>query len=691
MKLGPVFVATTLLLAALIGGHLTVEAQPILNGLWAALASEGQVPALSNLLVAAPITLCFAAMLCLRRTIQSLHWKMAAVSFALLATLAVSLVFSEFRYSSGLALAEFTLAICTMFAAIGLSGRINGPRIACWGLALGCTLVALKGISEYGRMRQIDPSWRIFADWINQNALAGMLLLGFCVTLGLAASRERRQAFAACLCAALIGLALILTQSKGGLIAAALGAATVFCLLAAWTRPRSLVAPVASIVLAAGLGFGISKANSVQGGTGPLARVANAGATSEQSAGFRKLLWQGALANIQQNPLGTGLGVYRYSSSKSGYTPQTHLAHNSYLQLAAETSPLALLLFVGLLLMWFAKVLRAPTALNLEQNSLRAGIVGAIVGALAHNVVDSDLYHFGIAVIFFCLLGLGLQLAADGTGPELAPNTYRIGAACLLYLIPLTALGIYASDQVKKGTLLTSVVRGSGTDLAAQLEGLNSSDPDTYALRARYNADRASALDDFLMAAKLAPSGRNLRALAQANLLAGKTASAAEALNRHLLFDPNNLLTLKALMKLYAESGEPERAKQVALRLLDVEKKPYFTVRAIPELIPTETYDARLYLASTEADLASRARLIEEAIEGFKKYKDVTIPRLRQAYDPNDPTSNFAGETLGDANQKFAVAEAAAKELARVYRQLGDEAAAARTEEVRASFSSTGD
>src|SRR5204862_536544 len=67
--------------------------------------------------------------------------------------------------------------------------------------------------------------------------------------------------------------------------------------------------------------------------TTPATPVATASADqNEQSSGFRFLLWKGAAKLIKSNPIGYGIGTYRYESARPGYTTETQLAHNTFLQ-----------------------------------------------------------------------------------------------------------------------------------------------------------------------------------------------------------------------------------------------------------------------------------------------------------------------------------------------------------------------
>jgi hypothetical protein len=105
-------------------------------------------------------------------------------------------------------------------------------------------------------------------------------------------------------------------------------------------------------------------------------------------------------------------------------------------------------------------------------------------------------------------------------------------------------------------------------------------------------------------------------------------------------------------------------------RLVAVEDTPYFQVRAIPELVPTETYEARLKLAR-RTDGERKIKLLSGAVDGYGKYRDATWPTIKR-YAEVDPSASYGGESLQEATQKLELAAAAATELAQTYRARGE-------------------
>lgn len=118
---------------------------------------------------------------------------------------------------------------------------------------------------------------------------------------------------------------------------------------------------------------------------------------SEQDiyAWSRLNIWKSAFAMIADNPLGVGAGMYRFYSPRyafpvdeafARYGRVAETAHNAYLDIAVELSPLSALaiIFTGIFLL--AKALKQARK---EKNFLYVGVLGALASVLAHGAVDS--------------------------------------------------------------------------------------------------------------------------------------------------------------------------------------------------------------------------------------------------------------------------------------------------------------
>lgn len=684
-------VALSLALAVVAGGRLSTGQAAVEPGFAATigviLTGDG-APILAHAVAGALACLALGLTLWNRRVVQtpSLRFWIAIAAFVGLLT--VSILVSRFKAASLQTFAEWASYVTVLMAVVATSGRRLGPEILLWTLSGACGFLAARGIMEYAT--QPDPTWRIFAGWVNPNALAGILLLGLFPAFGLLLVRERVPRLAAGALAVLIGLALALTQSKGGFLAAGVGlvAMSVFAVVwGSWRRVAALAAPLAVVAL---LVFGLTLRNRTAEGGSALSRVTEVAATSEQSAGYRILLWKSALDLMRTDPAGVGLGVFRFESARPGRVPPTVLAHQSYLQIGAEAGALALVLFVAALVCWLVEVLRGARALPVDRNLLRASVVAAVVASGAHSFIDSDLYYFGIGFAFFAILGIGLQLASDGTGPELLPSGVRRGLGASTCATLLIALLFFGSVDWLKARLRYSLVSRDpeqATALAQRLEGLAGFDGEALSLAAATKSDdeRLRLLEQ---AAALAPSPGNWRAVARAYLAEGNTRGAERALREALITDPNNLPARRLLVENALAASDDEAAWKEATALVEIESKPYFQVRALPEVIPTETAYGRLVLSRLlpgrlENYLPQQAHHLGKAVSIYLDYARITRPRVENAAKAGMP---FAGETLEDVEARLIEGRDAARELAEVARRLHDPTLAARAQQALGVF-----
>jgi hypothetical protein len=138
-----------------------------------------------------------------------------------------------------------------------------------------------------------------------------------------------------------------------------------------------------------------------------------------------------------------------------------------------------------------------------------------------------------------------------------------------------------------------------------------------------------------------------------------------------LELDPNNLPALLLLTQALSQE-DPLQARAMAERLIAVEDTPYFKVRALPEIVPTETYSARLYLGSVAKDPKQRELQLRAGVEGFLRYAASTVPAVRRMPDGMP----YGGETKQSATEKLQYGLSGAKALEDIYRSSGDKSGA---------------
>lgn len=626
-------VAVTAFLAPILGGQMVLDVRPISpGGLVPAIFSETQGASTAHLLVALPV-LGVLVLALLRRHVQQLPQTRIAGFIAVFMLFAWgSVAMSPYRTVSLATAFEWTAMILAFFAVVGLAGRQRGPVAILAALVGGVAVISLLGIREY--VSQPDPTWRIFANWINPNALAGLLPFGILGGLGLfATTQDRLSKVLAGLGVVLPAIALFLSQSKGGLLAFGVG---LIVLLAWWIvqggTARVKLAGTASIlpVLGIALAIGLTSAQRAKvSAAGPaLGRLAQASNTQEQSAGFRSMLWRTAGELTKDQPIGRGFGTFRFNSSRPGIIPQTHTAHQSILQLASEVGIIGLGALLLAVVILAVEGLRGVKSLPDEVRILRGAVYAALGAAVVHNMIDSDLYVFGTGILFFMLCGVLLQLSPDGSNPEFAQKPLRwiTAGATVLTLIGMLFTAVV---DLRLGGLRHQAGVQDPNTLASfsALEGLASNDYRYWSLGARLTSDSREKIQRLENSIAVGPTIPALRQLAFEKDALGDLVGAQRALNDALRLDPNNLPTLFKLVLIH-EKTDLDRAKETARRLIEVESKPYFTVRALPELVPTETFEAREWLADRTSDPKERSELLKGAIDGYVSYAQQTVPQV---------------------------------------------------------------
>lgn len=135
-----------------------------------------------------------------------------------------------------------------------------------------------------------------------------------------------------------------------------------------------------------------------------------AGVTSAQG---RFHLWKGTLRMIKEFPLlGTGIGTYAciYSVYQHGGIYSKH-AHNTYLELFAETGVLGFALFLAIILLILKK--QFGLLLDLRDEHIRGIALALFAGSVAffvRNLIDFDWYTPLVALVFWSLVGLTFSL-----------------------------------------------------------------------------------------------------------------------------------------------------------------------------------------------------------------------------------------------------------------------------------------
>lgn len=613
-----------LVLAPLTAGRLELGSEPVEPSL------RGMITALFTTGTLLPVALWLITLLALVAAIGEWKWRpvgndVVPPAARLLAALFLlwmlaSVVVSAYRW--GTVVTWSLWATCV--AAAWLFSLRRGQEIWATGfaLALAGTLASAFAIREYAENVRVVPNWRVFGTFANPNFLAGYLCLTMPVTLGLAMASLPGQSPAPDRTLRgrgemrwLLGFgawmqvtAILLTGSRFGTASAVLALLVLAGWMAfnrSWNRQRALLLGVVCLAV---LGTAFFTARALTARVTP--QVAQAG---EHSGGFRLWTWRGTLRMARAHPLlGTGLGTYEIAYPRYAYVGFTRLAHNSYLQLAAEAGVPALMLLLGTLgvLAWSVgrTERRTTNAVDAggagwnppyDARALRAGLAGSIAAGLARNLIDSDWSVFACLFTFWAIVGLILSLASYSPREEREVGEVPLHrlhlahtALLALALIVLTLrMGGALNANSANWNLSQGIPDEEGYRRATEWEPFNG---DHYlSLGMLYlgmaragDASRAEDAERFLRrSAELTPLSKTWYHLG--NLyrdVLGDPARATEAYRRALELDPHALRVMIELGKTLEQQGKLEEAEAVYRRMLQIENSVYHQVRAIPEL-----------------------------------------------------------------------------------------------------------
>ena len=442
-------IAIGALLTPLLGGQISVDRMSIPGGITAFFQSVLgglETPMLSHSLLALVFAAAVIAALKSRMIVQAPKAMFSGAMAAFVALLLLSIGFSQFRYASLAAATEWLSYAVALFGTVACVGRGRGPLLVLQALVTGVAVLAVLGLKDWAVQVKADPGYRLTGGWINPNAFAGMMAIGLVLAVALPASKERLGVALRWLAVFLCTTALMLTGSRAGLYASLAGILVWSALELVWRTGPKRVA-VAALVVGLGVSAGIGLPKAVARGPGASAAAsarALGGGTTDDSAQFRRNLFVGAMQLIKEQPLGRGVGTYRYYSAKPGLTTQTQLAHNNVLQTGVESGVLAVGCLVVAWFVWAGYVLRKASGIPAEQNMLRAGVFAAVATVVAQGMLESNLSYFGIGLAFHLLLGLGILVAPDAIGPEYLTKTARwsVGVTAAVISMVMGYMGI---------------------------------------------------------------------------------------------------------------------------------------------------------------------------------------------------------------------------------------------------------
>ena len=250
-----------------------------------------------------------------------------------------------------------------------------------------------------------------YGQFINKNHFAYLMEMAFGLVIGLALAagikRERLLIYVALLLP--IWTALVLSNSRGGILAMLVQIVSAALLLGS-RRQATVLRAALLVVLVAGVLFGTlwlggdRLASNFENATSEL----NAAETNMRAGVSRNEIWRATLKMFAAHPItGVGLGGYwigitEYHDASGLMTPQE--AHNDYLELLSSGGLVGLAIGV-----WFAVMLIRAVLANLAVDTgyiraLRFGAILGITGVAAHSLVDFGLHIMVNAIVFVSLI-----------------------------------------------------------------------------------------------------------------------------------------------------------------------------------------------------------------------------------------------------------------------------------------------
>ena len=281
----------------------------------------------------------------------------------------------------------------------------------------GLTQSFISPTKVYG-MRELNQS-TAFGPFINRHHFAGYMELTISLPLGLllAGSIDKEKRLLYLFIAGLMGVALVMTSSRGGIISLVAEIVFLVIVTAIWKNPgerrrvRSsrLKGVAGRVALAGALIVGLFMGVILLGGEFSLNRFIDSVNTDDPTTG-RAHFWSVTVDMIKANPvLGTGLGAYgviytRYDTRNGLY--RLEQAHNDYLQVFSDAGVVGATLALAFVVILFYRGFGRARSRDDFRRGVALAALGGCFAVLVHSFFDFTLHTTSNALLFLVLAAL---------------------------------------------------------------------------------------------------------------------------------------------------------------------------------------------------------------------------------------------------------------------------------------------
>ena len=518
--------------------------------------------------------------------------------------------------------------------------------------------------------------------FFNPNFLAGYMVAAWTLTLSYLCHQPIRetkdQLLRGAKCALLTGLvlpacvavalavAICLTGSRGGLLAASVGSSIVIGLRFGRLRLALFITLLLIGLMAI---------------PNPLRERMYAEHAFNPVTYARWEMWEGALRSMVDHPMGIGLGLYQYIFPQYAFPVESQIArygtvaqtpHNEFLQIGVELGIVSLL-FVGWGLWVLAKEITWIMKQDLTrfQRQLLVGVVGGIAGLLAHAAVDSNLHEPALAILLTLFVGIVLAsrglLGGQAGRPMRIPSNQRpiwmVGAVLILgsLAVIVVRLGVawmwYESGTafLKKNDLAGAVTQyqtaiAIDPGKALYHSALAAAKFHMFEQRADLVAAR-EAMDQLKESIMLNPlDGRLAGLLGRVYLKVSSTPamrseekhaaliSAGKAYGRAIHSEPFNAVYYWEAGQVQVNLGNRHEAQSLIGHAVEIE----------PNFLPGRDWLARTYLEEGQKSLAQAE--LREIVDRQNRYRDWRKSPLEKEFLATDATALAAVLQTGGGN-----------------------------------------